>query len=135
MEFPDIVLALIHEFSRPRVNKEALQEYLKVVRRVRNMGNWAPSLKRKMVTPEAVDVVREFNRVSDLIQRLQIERNELRTLQSIKEINRLLLSASYAREVVTRNLYVLVAGEAAVRQFEKGYCSIPCSMLSRRFIC
>ena len=111
MEFPDIVLALIHEFSRPRVNKEALKEYVKVVRRVRNMD---PSLKRKMVRPEAVAVVREFNRVSDLIQCLQIERNEVRTVQLTSAIDRLLLAAFLERDVATRNLRGLVAGEGFI---------------------
>ena len=133
-EFPDIVLALIHEFSRPRVNKEALNEFSKVVRRVRNTGTWGASLKKKMVKPEAVEVVREFNRVSDLIQCLQIERNEFRSLQSMREINRLLLNLSYEREAVARNMYILAVGEAAVLKFEKGFCSIPCSILSRRFV-
>lgn len=111
MEFPDVVLALIHEFSRPRVNKEALKEYVKVVRRVRNLD---PSLKRKMVTSEAVAVVREFNRVSDLIQCLQIERNEVRTVQSTRAVDRLLLTASKERDVATRNLRGLVAGEGFI---------------------
>ena len=128
MEFPDIVCALIHEFARPRVNKDALKEYRLVVRWV---GHWT-SLKKKMVTPEAVEVVREFNRVYALILDLETERIESRTLQSMRDINRLLNNASYEREGVTRNLYVLVAGEAVVREFEKEYCSIKCSILSRR---
>ena len=132
MEFPELVLALIRDFSRPRVNKEALQEYRTVVR---NIGD-SPSLKRKMVTPEAVEVVREFNRVSNLIRTLETE-NQTILIGLIKEqqvfwsdivdtprmteINRLLEDLYDERIEVTRNMYVLVRGEAEVRELEKTY--------------
>ena len=138
MEFPDDIHDLIREFSRPRVNKEALQEYLKVVHKV---GNWS-SLKRKMVTPEAVEVVREFNRVSDLIQTLESEdqhilirlikeqqevqrgaigRIDIRDSPRMTEISRLLEDLYDERIEVTRNMYVLVKGEAEVRELAKTY--------------
>ena len=132
MEFPELVLALIRDFSRPRVNKEALQEYLTVVR---NIGD-SPCLKRKMVTPEAVEVVREFNRVSILIRTLETE-NQTILIGLIKEqqvfwsdivdtprmteINRLLEDLYDERIEVTRNMCVLVRGEAEVRELEKTY--------------
>ena len=134
MEFPDLVLALIREFSRPRVNKEALEEYQKVVC---EFGYW-PSLKRKMVTLEAVVVVREFNRLSKYIKDIEVEQQELfitfiqehnityEDIDSmidhtprVAEIDRILGNIYDERAIAIRNLYVLVAGEAAVLEFER----------------
>jgi len=53
MELPDLPLALVREFSMPRVSKEARDEYARV-------GDWL-DLKRAMVTPHAVAVVRAYN--------------------------------------------------------------------------
>lgn len=140
MEFPDLVLALIREFSRPRVSKEALQEYLKVVR---TFGDW-PSLKRKMMAPDAVSVVRKFNQVSDrildiesesksIIRQLIQEQHEIYRQEEVmlggdiyqnprlNEINRLLVDLYDERIEYSRNMRVLVHGESVVREFEKKY--------------
>ena len=143
MEFPDLVLALIREFSRPCVSKEALQEYLKVVR---TFGDW-PSLKRKMMAPDAVSVVRKFNKVSDRILDIESESQSIisRLIQEhqeiyqeevmeevllggdiyqsprLNEINRLLVDLYDERIEYSRNMRVLVHGEAVVREFEKKY--------------
>ena len=62
MEFPDDILALIREFSRPRYTKEALREYK------RTMGLfWMWPLKEIMTTQEVVDLVRRYNDTSDAI--------------------------------------------------------------------
>lgn len=79
MEFPDDVLALIREFSRPLVSKEALYEY----RRAMGMY-WGPSLKKKMTTPRAIEIVRRYNDTTDVID--DICRNPDRTWRDKLEL-------------------------------------------------
>lgn len=67
MEFPDDILSLIREFSRPLISKEALHEY----RRSRGIAMgmyWGPPLKRKMTTPRAIEIVRRYNDTTDAIE-------------------------------------------------------------------
>jgi hypothetical protein len=65
MEFPDDVLALIREYSRPIVSKEALYEYK------RAMGMyWGTALKKKMTTPDAIEIVRRYNDTTDVIDEI-----------------------------------------------------------------
>jgi hypothetical protein len=62
MELPDLPLALVREFSRPRVSKEARDEYAKVIQD----GFW-PRLNRAMVKPRAIEIVLRYNETTDAI--------------------------------------------------------------------
>jgi hypothetical protein len=87
MEFPDDVLRHIQEYARPRVSREARAEYARVAE---YYGAW-PMLKRKMVTPFAIAVVREHNDVADRIEELQTWYNEISLLNvRSRQIYRLL---------------------------------------------
>lgn len=68
MELPDDVLALVRAYARPRVSTEALGEYNKIIQ---VYGDW-PQLKRVMVTPHAIQLVRAYNQETDLIEELQL---------------------------------------------------------------
>lgn len=68
MELPDLPLALVREFSRPRVSKEARDEYTKAIQH----GFWLAArswyrLERAMVTPHAIETVRGYNETMDAI--------------------------------------------------------------------
>lgn len=65
MELPDLPLALVREFSMPRVSKEARDEYARV-------GDW-PDLKRVMVTPHAIAVVRAYNDQAAKVEAIYVE--------------------------------------------------------------
>lgn len=56
MELPDLPLALVREFSRPRVSKEARDVYQKYV----NLYGPSPAVLRKMVTSHGVSVVAAY---------------------------------------------------------------------------
>ena len=95
MEFPDDVLSLIREYSRPLISKEALYEY----KRARGMY-WGTALKKKMTTPHAVEIVRRYNDTTDVIDaicrepgrlwRTQLEQAYLEREKWGMEIRRLL---------------------------------------------
>lgn len=63
MELPDLPLALVREFSRPRVSK-ARDEYAKAIQH----GFW-PRLNRAMLNPHAIEIVRRYNETNDAICR------------------------------------------------------------------
>ena len=70
MELPDLPLALVREFSRPRVSKEARDEYAKAIQhgfRLIQLGHRS-RLKRAMVTPHAIEIVRRYNETMDVIE-------------------------------------------------------------------
>lgn len=69
MELPDLPLALVREFSRPRVSKEARDEYAKAIQqgfRLIQLDHQS-RLKRAMVMPHAVEIVRRYNETMDAI--------------------------------------------------------------------
>ena len=74
MELPDLPLALVREFSRPRVSKEARDEYAKV-------GDW-PDLKRVMVTPHAIAVVRAYNDQAAKVESIYVEYRKVHLLSA-----------------------------------------------------
>jgi len=119
MEFPDLVLDLIRQFSRPRVSKEAREEYAKVIL---VYGPW-PRLKRTMVTPAAINVVRDYNRETEHIDELELMYREtpLNTPHSA-QIRRELRERYEARRYRGRDIRVMLAGESAICEWEKrGY--------------
>ena len=116
MELPDLPLALVREFSRPRVSKEARDEYAKVIL---VYGPW-PQLKQAMVTPHAISVVRAYNRETELIEELELMYREtpLNTPRSAR-IREVLRERYEARRFRGRDIRVLLAGESAVCDLEK----------------
>lgn len=116
MEFPDLVLDLIRQFSRPRVSKEARDEYAKVIR---VYGAW-PRLKRAMVTPAAIKVVRDYNLETELIEELELMYREtpLNTVRSVR-IRSELRERYDARRYLGRDIRVMLAGESAICEWEK----------------
>ena len=70
MELPDLPLALVREFSRPRVSKEARDEYAKAIQH----GFWLiqlghrSRLYRAMLMPHAIEFVRRYNETMDVIE-------------------------------------------------------------------
>jgi hypothetical protein len=116
MEFPDLVLALIREYARPRVSKEARDEYKKVIK---IYGKW-PRLKQAMVSPQAVQVVRAYNSETDLIDELELAFREtpLNTPRSA-QIRTMLRERYDCRRILGREIRVLLAGESGVRELEK----------------
>lgn len=60
MELPNDVLALVREFSRPRVTKEARDE-------CRRAGDCA-ALRHMMVTPQAIQIVRDYNNQNEKVR-------------------------------------------------------------------
>lgn len=116
MEFPDDVLALIREYARPRVSKEALVEYNKAIK---IYGTW-PRLKRAMVTPEAIEIVRAYNRETEVIEELQLlyEETPLSTTRSA-HIRLMLRERGEARRFRGRAIRVLLSSEEVVAEMEK----------------
>lgn len=116
MELPDLPLALVREFSRPRVSKEARDEYAKVIL---VYGPW-PRLKRAMITPHAISVVRAYNRETELIEELELMFREtpLSTPRSAR-IREVLRERYEARRFRGRDIRVLLAGESAICEWEK----------------
>jgi len=115
MELPDLPLALVREFSRPRVSKEARDEYAKVIL---VYGPW-PRLKRAMVTPAAIKVVRDYNLETELIEALELMYREipLNTPHSAR-IRSTLRERYEARRFRGRDIRVLL-GESAICEIEK----------------
>jgi hypothetical protein len=66
MEFPEEILSHIREYARPRIGKEAREEYARYVKR---RGPSAAVL-RVMVTPEGITVVREYNSDKDYVEQV-----------------------------------------------------------------
>ena len=116
MEFPDLVLDLIRQFSRPRVSKEARDEYAKVIL---VYGPW-PRLKQAMVTPAAIKVVRDYNLETELIEELELMYREtpLNTVRSVR-IRSELRERYDTRRYLGRDIRVMLAGESAICEWEK----------------
>ena len=116
MELPDDILDLIRQFSRPCVSKEARDEYNKIIL---VYGPW-PRLKRAMVTPAAIKVVRDYNLETELIHELELMYREtpLNTPHSAR-IRSTLRERYEARRFRGRDIRVLLAGEAAICEWEK----------------
>lgn len=57
-------VALIHEYSRPRVSKEGRDEYQRYVK----LHGPSPNVLKAMVTPRGVEVVRAWNGDSEVIE-------------------------------------------------------------------
>ena len=68
MEFPEEILALIRQYSRPRVSQEALEDY----RRLCETYGEQLDVKRKMVCPHVVDLVHTCNQTNDTIDELYV---------------------------------------------------------------
>jgi len=66
MELPDLPLALVREFSRPRVSKEGRDVYQKYV----NLYGPSPAVLRKMVTPHGVSVVAAYIYEHEVVEEL-----------------------------------------------------------------
>lgn len=115
MELPDLPLALVREFSRPRVSKEARDEYAKVIL---VYGPW-PRLKQAMVTPAAIKVVRDYNLETERIDELALMYSEtpLNTPHSV-QIRSELRERYEARRFRGRDIRVLLAGETAICEWE-----------------
>lgn len=73
MELPDLPLALVREFSRPRVSKEGREVYQKYVA----LYGPSPSVLRKMVTSNGVSVVAAYIRERDLLKELLLIYDEI----------------------------------------------------------
>jgi hypothetical protein len=116
MEFPDEILALIRQFSRPCFTKEALVEYNKAIK---IYGPW-PRLKRAMVTSKAVQIVRDYNQETELIEELQLLYGEtpLNTTRA-SHIRLMLRERGAIRRLRGRAIRVLLAGEEVVAAMEK----------------
>ena len=116
MELPDLPLALVREFSRPRVSKEARDEYNKIIL---VYGPW-PRLKQAMVTPAAIKVVRDYNLETELIHELELMYREtpLNTPHSAR-IRSTLRERYEARRFRGRDIRVMLAGESAIWEWEK----------------
>ena len=116
MELPDLPLALVREFSRPRVSKEARDEYAKVIL---VYGPW-PRLKQAMVTPAAIKVVRDYNLETELIEELELMYREtpLNTVRSVR-IRSELRERYDTRRYLGRDIRVMLAGESAICEWEK----------------
>jgi hypothetical protein len=116
MELPDDVLSLIREFSRPCFTKESLVEYNKAIK---IYGAW-PHLKRAMVTPAAVQIVRAYNQETEVIEELQVLYNET-PLSSTRSahIRLMLRERGEVRRMRGRAIRVLIAGESVVAAMEK----------------
>jgi hypothetical protein len=115
MELPDLPLALIREYSQPRVGKEARAEYRKYV----SLNGPSPAVLRKMVTPHGVSVVSNYNREAEAIEDLLLvyRVTPFRTTQSSRL--RGLLNEQYARQrICNRDIRILLVGEEAVRADE-----------------
>lgn len=107
MEFPDLVLDLIHQFSRPRIGKEAREVYKNFVTRL----GPCPAVLRKMVTPHAVALVDGYNRESEVIEELLVVYRETpwRSIRSAQL--RGALNEQYDRvQVFHREILLLVSG-------------------------
>ena len=66
MEFPEEILSHIRVYSRPRIGKEAREEYQRYVKR----RGPDPAVLRAMVTPEGITVVREYNSDKEYVEQL-----------------------------------------------------------------
>jgi hypothetical protein len=64
MELSELPLALIREYSRPRVSKEGREEYRRYVK----LHGPSPAVLRAMVTPRGIEVVRGWNGDSEVIE-------------------------------------------------------------------
>jgi hypothetical protein len=65
MELSELPLALIREYSRPRIGKEAREEYQ---RYVKHRGP-DPAVLRAMLTPEGITAVREYTYDKDFVEK------------------------------------------------------------------
>jgi hypothetical protein len=66
MEFPEEILSHIRVYSRPRIGKEAREEYERYVK----LRGPALAVLRAMVTPEGITVVREYNSDKEYVEQL-----------------------------------------------------------------
>jgi hypothetical protein len=116
MEFPEEIVALIRQFAKPCFTKEALVEYNKAIK---IYGAW-PRLKRAMVTPKAVQIVRDYNQETDLIEELHLLYGEtpLNTTRSA-HIRLMLRERGEVRRSRGRAIRVLLAGESIVAAMEE----------------
>ncbi len=79
MEFPEVIVALIRQYARPRVSQEALQEY----RRLCQTYGEQVDVKRQMVCPTVVQLVRTCNQTNDTIEELYLLYQEVPVLSRL----------------------------------------------------
>ena len=115
MELPDLPLALVREFSRPRVSKEGRDVYQKYV----NLRGRSRIVLQKMVTPHGVSVVAAYIREHEVSEELLLIYGEVPWQTTRAARLRGVLNEQYERvRVFHRAICVLLVGEDAVRDME-----------------
>jgi hypothetical protein len=112
MEFPDLVLALIREYARPRMDKEARDAYKQVIQ---VYGEW-PMLKRAMLCSNVVDVVKTYNRETTLIDDLQILYRELPLSQKSTQIRMMIYDSYVTRRCLGQKIRMFVEPQTSHQQ-------------------
>jgi len=93
MELPDLPLALVREFSRPRVSKEGRDIYQKYV----NLYGPSPAVLRKMVTPHNVSVVAAYIHEHEVVEELSLIYREMPWQTTRAARLRVVLNEQYER--------------------------------------